>query len=171
MKGKKDRKSDKNIKCSFEPLAVFCGLAAEYVFSYIMTSDQKRANYQSLPWPLQSLVTGTTQVSVILIFIDEHESFPSVSHIIYSPVMCLRSDIRSHECEFVHVHLHTSTFENPAHGSNEKNKHNPIPKWILQIPLRKLNDLLKYFTKKPHTVLVWCIRCGSACFWRKKPLL
>lgn len=56
MKGKKDRKPDKNIKCSFEPLAVFWGLAAEYVFSYIMTSDQKTCQ---LPvTPLTSLKLG-----------------------------------------------------------------------------------------------------------------
>lgn len=57
MKGKRDRKTDKNIKCSLN-LWCFLGLAAGHMFSDITSPKPKGANYRSYPWPLLKLGDG-----------------------------------------------------------------------------------------------------------------
>lgn len=99
----------------------FFGLTAGYVFSYIMTSDLKGANYRSPPRPLLKLSHEHLSFPHPSDLLAEHWKFLSVSHIIHSPPVRLRSDFRSQACVFVHVHLHAPT-PNPAHSSKEKNQ-------------------------------------------------
>lgn len=70
----------------------FFGLTAGYVFSYIMTSDLKGANYRSPPRPLLKLGDEHLSVPHPSDLLAEHWKFLSVSHIIHSPPVCLRSD-------------------------------------------------------------------------------
>lgn len=151
---------------------VFLGLAAEYVFSFIITPNQKGANYQPPPSPLSKLGDG---------HFSGHGSFGNFSWTLkfsfsiphHSLTCCVFKNrfLKPGMWTCAHTSARINIWKSSPWFKWKKNPHNPNSMWILQIPLRKLNDLLKCFTKKPHTALFWCIRCGSAFFEEKKPLL
>lgn len=133
-------------------------------FCALLNNDIRSKRHQlpnHLLDPYKSSVISTSQLlsfrffswALAISFRLTHHSLTSCAFKIRfsKPGMCI-----------VHVHLHASTFEYPAHSSKEKQCYSNVNR--IQILQRKLNDLFKCLTKKPHTASFWWISCGSAFF-------